>query len=97
MTINKIKLPCLTCKTEASFIFDDNDPNIKNKQMFMLATLHGNPPRVLIATFDKHLKIRRTKCLPLQIHEEKKEPKKKKIKPRKKAKKRPLPKKTLHR
>ena len=85
MTIHKIKLPCLTCKAEASFIFDDNDPNIKNKKMFMLAALHGNPPRVLIATFDKHLKARRTKCLPVQIHEEKKAIKEKKKKPIKKA------------
>jgi len=85
MTIHKIKLPCLTCKAEASFIFDDTDPNIKDKQMFMIAALHGNPPRVLIATFDKHLKARRTKCLPLQIHEEKKDTNKKKTKSLKKA------------
>jgi hypothetical protein len=81
MTIHKIKLPCLNCKAEASFIFDDDDPNIKDKQMFMLATLHGNPPRVLIVTFDKRFKVRRTKCLPLQIHEEKEDTKEKRQKP----------------
>jgi len=70
MTINRKGLKCPVCKNKAGFIFDDDDPDIKDKPLFMLATIHGNPPRVLIATFDKEFKVRRTKCLPLQMYEE---------------------------
>ena len=62
--VRKKKVYCPKCKKY--LIYQITDENIGSGPLFSLASLHQNDTRVLIATFDKHLAVRKAKCHELQ-------------------------------
>ncbi|MFQ6126239.1 MAG: hypothetical protein ACE5R6_16765 [Candidatus Heimdallarchaeota archaeon] len=55
---------CPQCKEKLIFIIKEE--NVGNGPLFSLACLHNNGARVLIATFDSHLFLRKATCLEIQ-------------------------------
>lgn len=55
---------CPTCNEK--LIFTIKEENVGNGPLFSLACLHKKEARVLIATFDSHLFLRKVTCLEIQ-------------------------------
>ncbi len=55
---------CPTCNEK--LIFTINEENVGNGPLFSLACLHKKDARVLIATFDSHLFLRKATCFEIQ-------------------------------
>ena len=60
----KKRVYCPECKKY--LIYNITEENIGTGPLFSLACLHQDDTRVLIATFDKHLAVRKAKCHELQ-------------------------------